>query len=449
MKPYPPLGLLYLSAFLKRKGFRIRVFDSTFQKKPAFDAFLRESRPPVVGLYANMMTRASVLQMIRSARDIRARVVVGGPDPANYPQEYLDHGADVVVFGEGELTLSELIPELLHGRRELHRVAGIAFKDEHGRMVVTPARRLLSDLDGLPLPDREAICLQQYMDTWRRHHGMSSISLITARGCPYSCTWCSHAVFGKTLRKRSPEKVVEEIAAIQEQYHPDVLWYADDVFNIQPRWLYRLAGALKARNLHIPFECICRADRMDEDLIRLLRHMGCFRMWIGSESGSQRLLDRMKRGVTVEQIQSITRLAKKHGIETGMFIMWGYEDETDEDILATIEHVKKALPDIVLTTVSYPIKGTEYYQRVEARGLIVRSRPWMESSDRDLGIRGRPGASFYTAVNRRLYGELALAKMKEQGNGSLTSRARAKLKIWAGAAGMRLHRLYHLKAQHP
>lgn len=438
MKPYPPLGLLYLTAFLKVKGFHPRVFDSTFASLQDYVALLERERPTIVGLYANMMTRTTVVHMMRLARRYGAVVVVGGPDPPNYPENYLDHGADVVVFGEGEATLAELIPEVLKaGPNRLRSVAGIAYRDEEGRILHTAARPFLPDLDTLPFPDRHAVPLQRYLDAWKVHHGHSSVSLITARGCPYSCTWCSHSVYGKSLRKRSPENVVDEVTRIVEQFCPDMLWYADDVFNIQPRWLVRYAELLKRRGLNLPFECICRADRLQEDLIVLLKDMGCFRLWIGSESGSQRLLDRMKRGVRVEQVQQMTRLARRYGIETGMFLMWGYEDETEEDIALTIEHVKRALPDLVLTTVSYPIKGTEYYYRLETQGAIVKPAQWENSSDRDYRVRGRPGKRYYRSVNRWLYGELALARASGNGHSPMV-RLKAHAQRLVGKLGMRL-----------
>ncbi len=439
MKPYPPLGLLYLSAYLKQKNFAVDIFDSTFSAKDAFTQLLLSQRPGIVGFYANLMTKFKVLDMIRQAKQQNCTVIVGGPDPPYYAEQYLDFGADVVVIGEGEQTLAELIPILSSGKIEqLAQVAGIVFKDEQGKLQHTPARPLLPDLDVLPLPDRAAIDLQTYVDTWRTHHGRGAVSLITSRGCPYSCTWCSHSVYGKSLRKRSPRLCAEEVEMIRANYSPDMLWYADDVFNINHKWLFEYAAEQKRREIKIPFECICRADRMNEDVVRALRDMGCFRVWIGSESGSQRLLDQMKRGVKAEQVQAMTRLAKRYGIETGMFLMWGFEDENEEDIAATIAHVKKASPDLVLTTVSYPIKGTEYYNRMAEQNVIVANGKWQSSNDRDYRIRGRHSKRYYDYVNRRMFSELALQRLQENGNGGWLNRAKAAVQSQIGKLGMTL-----------
>ncbi|RIK54832.1 B12-binding domain-containing radical SAM protein [candidate division KSB1 bacterium] len=439
MKPYPPLGLLYLSAYLKQKNFAVEIFDSTFAAKDDFTQLLRAKNARLVGLYANLMTKFNVLEMIRQAKQQNCIVIVGGPDPPYYAGQYLDFGADIVVIGEGEQTLEELLPILLSGKLEqLTQVAGIVFKDEQGMLQHTPARPLLPDLDALPLPDRGAIDLQKYVDTWRTHHGRGAVSMITSRGCPYSCTWCSHSVYGKSLRKRSPQLCAQEVEMIRADYSPDMLWYADDVFNINHKWFFEYAVELKRREIKIPFECICRADRMNEDIVRALRDMGCFRVWIGSESGSQRLLDQMKRGVKAEQVQAMTRLAKRHGIETGMFLMWGFENENENDIAATIAHVKKANPDLVLTTVSYPIKGTEYYNRMAEQNVIVASGEWQASNDRDYRIRGRHSKRYYDYVNRRMYSELARQRLQENGNGNWLNRAKATVQSQIGKLGMAL-----------
>jgi radical SAM superfamily enzyme YgiQ (UPF0313 family) len=439
MKPYPTLGLLYISAYLKQKNFAVEIFDSTFAEKNQFVNLLSTKRPKIVGIYSNLMTKFNVLEMIRQAKERSCAVIVGGPDPPYYAEQYLNFGADVVVIGEGEEALQELIPILSSGKTEqLSAVAGIVFKDERGQIQHTAARNLMPDLDVLPLPDRAAIDQQKYIEVWRRHHGMGAVSLITSRGCPYSCTWCSHSVFGKTLRKRSAALVADEVEEILAAYHPDMLWYADDVFNINHKWFFEYSAELKRRHLKIPFECICRADRMNEEIVRTLKEMGCFRVWIGSESGSQRLLDAMKRGVKAEQVQAMTRLAKRHGIETGMFLMWGFEDENRDDIELTIEHVKKANPDFVLTTVSYPIKGTEYYNRMAEQNAIVANGAWQSSNDRDYRIAGRHSKRYYGFVNRWMHSELALARLQENGNNGWLRRAKARMQAEIGKLGMAL-----------
>jgi anaerobic magnesium-protoporphyrin IX monomethyl ester cyclase len=365
----------------------------------------------IVGIYTNLMTRASVLQIIGAAKQAGSTVILGGPEGANYPDEYLAAGADVVVIGEGESTLTELVATLPSmGPHRLDGVRGIVFKNAAGETIHTPERAKINDLDTLPLPDREAIDHRKYLDAWKQHHGASSINLITARGCPYRCTWCSHAVYGYSHRRRSPVNVASEVAWIVERYNPDQLWYADDVFTISHPWLQKYKAALDERGLHLPFETITRADRLQsEEAVVALRELGCYRIWIGSESGSQKILDAMQRGVSVEQVRRAVKLAHKHGIRVGMFLMWGYEGEELEDIAATVEHVKESNPDVFFTTISYPIKGTPYFQTVKDK--VQMAGDWANVTDRDYSIGGRNGKDYYRLADVWLRSEVEASRL--------------------------------------
>ena len=265
------------------------------------------------------------------------------------------------------------------------------------------------------MPDREAIDLPRYIQTWRDHHGMGSASLICARGCPYTCTWCSHSVFGDTHRRRSPQNVVDEVQYLVERYNPDQFWYVDDVFTINWRWLKSYRDELKARNLKVPFECIARADRLNDEILDVLTDMGCSRLWIGSESGSQKILDAMQRKTNVEAVQKMTHALRQRGIETGMFIMLGYDGETEEDLQATVDHLKKANPDIFLTTVAYPIKGTRYYEEVADK--VIAPGDWEGRTDRDLGVAGRHSRRYYSHATRWMVNSVELHKLQISDNG--------------------------------
>src|SRR5438067_3526935 len=172
MKPYPPLGILYISSHLKARGFSVELFDTTFSSKEEFRRYVEERRPPVVGIYTNLMTKLNVLPMIGWCKAAGARVVLGGPEPPHYADQFLDAGADVVVISEGEETLEELVPALeSRGPHRLEEIRGIAFRDEAGNTVRTAPRPLIKSLDAQPYPDREAIDIRRYVDTWRTHHG--------------------------------------------------------------------------------------------------------------------------------------------------------------------------------------------------------------------------------------------------------------------------------------
>ncbi len=404
MKPYPPMGILYLSSHLRSKGFDVEIYDSTFGSREELACILQRGPAGVLGIYGNLMTRGNVLALTECARAAGWLVMLGGPEPSNYADEYLNAGAHLIVAGEAELAVERLM-HTNFAREGWAAIPGLLYQRADGAVLNSGPAELLHDLDAQPWPDRERIDLARYLDAWRSHHGMGSVSVITARGCPYRCNWCSHSVYGHTHRRRSPHAVVEEIAWLVDRYRPEMLWIADDVFTIHQGWLAEYAAEMKRRGIRLPFECITRADRLNEKAVELLAELGCMRVWIGSESGSQKILDAMQRGVTIEQVRHAVALAKNHGIATGMFLMWGYEGEELSDVEATIEHVKACQPDVFFTTVSYPIKGTPYFDKVGSR--LVTLRPWQQTSDREISVQGRHSRTFYRHADDLLRAEMA------------------------------------------
>ena len=409
MKPYVPLGILSIGTYLSQKGFAVKIFDSTFQSIDAFQNYMQIHKPPVVGIYINMMTKFSALKMISIAKLFGAIVVVGGPEPASYAEEFIDHGVDIVVIGEGEITLESVLHQIRIGSSDYSEIDGIIFRED-GNIIRTEPRAFISELDQLPIPDRSQIDVTPYLEAWQKHHGYTSLSVISMRGCPYTCSWCSHAVYGESYRRRSAHLVADEIELLQSTFHPDLFWFADDVFTINHKWLFDFEKELLQRKIKIKYECITRADRMNESVVSAMKNTGCIRLWIGSESGSQKILDSMSRGVQVEQVQSMTKLAQKNGIEVGMFIMLGYKDEISDDIERTIRHLKIARPEHVLTTIAYPIKGTAFYQEIESR-LEIPQTDWSEWNDRMIDFTGRYSKKYYWYANRRIVNEAKWSRL--------------------------------------
>src|ERR1700761_9211653 len=424
LKPYAPLGILYLCSHLRKQGYDVDVFDTTFSNRDALFQHLRTETPSVIGIYANLMTRSNVVEILKVAHEAGWKTIVGGPEPGAYALEYLQAGADFVVFGEGELTMQDLLEAFRANATDCTSIPGLAYLDANGNMHETAQRTQIANLDGQPWPARDAIDIHRYVQTWRDAHGKGSVNFITARGCPYKCRWCSHQVFGQTHRRRNPVLVVDEVEWLLHTYSPDMVWVSDDVFTINHAWIRTYAAEMKKRQLRIPFECISRADRLNAEMLDLLAELGCFRIWIGSESGSQRILDSMDRGVKIEQVQQAVAMSRERGIESGMFLMWGYEGEQMEDIEATVRHVRVSQPDIFFTTVSYPIKGTPYYKKMAGR--LVQLKPWGTTSDRELKIKGRHSQKFYGYADRLLREEVQLARLA--GSGAANSEGAADLR---------------------
>jgi anaerobic magnesium-protoporphyrin IX monomethyl ester cyclase len=417
MRPYVPLGILYISAYLEQHGYHNRVFDSTFSTFDKLCNTLLEDKPLVVGIYTNLMTKLNVLRIVRFIKSQPAlchtKVVLGGPEVRNHSTRFLEQEVDFIVLGEGEQTMLELVRyvdgKLEHG---LPGIDGIVYKDEHGGICQNRERGKLKNLDELPVPNRLKVDLQLYFDAWKERHGTNAISVSTMRGCPYSCKWCSRAVYGQSYRRRSPKAVADEIAWIKEHYTVDSIWFVDDVFTVSHKWLEEFAQEMTSRQLSMPFECITRADRMNEEVILNLKASGCFRVWIGAESGSQKIIDLMDRRVEVGQVRDMIKLARKHGLQAGTFIMVGYPGETKEDIYETVHHLKTAEPDLFTITVTYPIKGTPLYAETEE--LFVTNHPWETSTDRDIDFKRTYNRRYYDyaiqMINNEMYYHKALKK---------------------------------------
>lgn len=412
MKPYAPLGILYIAAYLERKGFSNHVYDTTFSAMLDLEKHLIDYKPDVLAIYVNLMTKINVLKILNFAKTKLSdcKVILGGPEIRYNAKEFLDFGADFLVIGEGEETTFELVKALNEKRHNgLANISGIAFKDQNAEIIFTSERDKIKDIDSLPFPDRYKIDLSLYLKSWKKAHGENAISISTMRGCPYTCKWCSRAVYGLSYRRRSPQNVCDEIELIQKEYNPDTLWFVDDVFTISHKWLNEFNDVLKKRNLKIKFECITRADRMNDEVIKTLKESGCFRVWIGAESGSQKVIDLMDRRVDVNQVREMIKLAQKYGIQAGTFIMLGYPGETEDDIEETIKHLKEANPELFTITIAYPIKGTELFAEVEADQTFAFD--WSSNSDRERDFKRAYSKKYYDYAVRRVTNEVNFYKL--------------------------------------
>ncbi|MGK4566190.1 B12-binding domain-containing radical SAM protein [Flavobacterium sp. 3HN19-14] len=295
MKPYPPLGLLYVSAYLLSKNIQNDVFDSTFYSQENQLDFIREKKPEIICIYTNLMTKIEVVKLIKILKTAEfnfPKIILGWSDVTFNLENYLKTGADFLIIGEGEETTFELYDAICN-KTDFSTVNGIAYL-ENGSVVKTSPRTKFRELDDLPLPNRDAIPNEKYLETWKNNHGESSMTISTQRGCPYTCKWCSTAVYGQSYRRRPAHLVAAEMKMLKEKYNPDAIWFVDDVFTISHKWLTAFHEEVVKQNAQIRFECITRAERLNEEILKLLREAGCFRIWIGAESGSQKIIDAIR-----------------------------------------------------------------------------------------------------------------------------------------------------------
>jgi radical SAM superfamily enzyme YgiQ (UPF0313 family) len=410
MKPYVPLGILYISSWLEKHAVEHEVVDSTFLSFDDQLHTIHTYQPDIVAVYTNLMTKLNVLRLIRTLKENpqtqHIKIVLGGPEVRNHAENFLKYGADLLIVGEGEETVLDVVEAFSTTQQLPVDIVGtIVLKD--GKVQLNPERQLLRDINQLPIPNRKKVNLQLYLDAWKSNHGYNMISVSTMRGCPYTCKWCSRAVYGGTYRRRSPQLVVDELEELQRIYNPDRIWFVDDVFTISHKWLRDFADEIKLRGLKISYEIITRADRMNEEVIQLLKASGCFRIWIGAESGSQKIIDAMDRRVDVQQVRTMIQLSRHYGIEAGTFIMLGYPGETEVDIQETIRHLIEARPNQYTITIAYPIKGTSLYQEVEP--LINTTLNWTESTDREIDFQRTHPRKYYEYAVRWVYNEVGAA----------------------------------------
>jgi radical SAM superfamily enzyme YgiQ (UPF0313 family) len=411
MQPYAPLGTLYAAAVLREAGFRLRFFDNTFSEDPEkiFPQF--DLHHPQFFILCddgfNYLTkmcltnmREAAFCMIRKAKEHGCTVIVSSSDATDHFKKYLDTGADYIVKGEAEITLRELLVALKN-HSEAEKIAGLLFK-KNGRYAESPPREVLRELDSLPVPAWDLADLETYKKKWRKKNGYFSLNLVTTRGCPFKCNWCAKPIYGNRYNSRSPEKVVEEIRFLLTKFQPGHFWFCDDIFGLKPGWLRRFSQLVTQQQLKFRFKIQCRVDLLlEENNIEALAAAGCETVWVGAESGSQKILDAMDKGTSVEQIYEATRLLRKHGIKPAFFLQLGYPGENKDDLARTEKMLFDLMPDDIGISVSYPLPGTKFYDRVKAD--LKSKANWTHSDDLALMYRGTYSPQFYKKLHRHLH----------------------------------------------
>jgi len=409
MQPYPPLGTLYAASYVRQRGYNVALFDAMLAgSEGEWEQSLEQYHPAIAVLYEDnfnylskmclLRMREASFQMIAMAKKHGCTVILGGADATDHLEAYLAHEADFVLLGEGEVTLGETLDRLT-GRTTTayENIPGLAYR-AGGNPQRNPRRPDLHDLDTLPFPARDLVDMDRYRSIWIERHGYFSMNLVTTRGCPFHCNWCAKPIWGQRYNTRSPENVAAEMRWLKEQYQPEHLWFADDIFGLKPGWLKHFGESVQAGNARIPFKCLSRVDLLlRPDEVEALAQAGAQTVWVGAESGSQKILDAMEKGTGVEQIYEARRLLRKAGIKAAFFLQFGYPGETRADIEKTIQMVRDADPDDIGISVSYAMPGTKFYTAVQEQ--LGEKQNWEDSGDLAMLFHG----SFSTAFYRKLH----------------------------------------------
>lgn len=400
-KPYPPLGTLVSAAAAERAGHDVAVYDPMFEHRvDTFAAALDGHRPTKVAVLADphavaqkmclTTMREAAFTMIRLAKKRGAAVLVAGPDMSDRPALYAEAGADVVVVGEHDVTVAEWLD-------------GAALSG------VLPRRPVLADLSGLPFPAWDRVDLARYAATWRAKHGAWEVNVSTARGCPYRCNWCAKPTWGRTYHVRPADHVAAEVRALADVHGADRVWFTDDIFAIKPAWLRAYRGAIDAP---VPFRCLTRADLVrDPAYVADLAASGCREVWMGVESGAQHVLDAMDKETKLDAIRAASDLLRAHGVRRGFFLQLGYPGETYADVLATARLIRALDPEEIGITVSYPLPGTPFFERVKER---LRATNWEAAMDNAVLYEADYPQPFYDAARELLRAEHALIRFRPE-----------------------------------
>lgn len=423
--PFPPLGTLYAAALLRKNGFDVALFDTNLLDSPhSIIPILEKTEPTYLVIYDdgfNYLTkmcltnmRDACFDMIKLGKNQDCTVVVCSSDASDHYEKYLEAGADFIIKGEGELTLLALINNL-EQKQPTDAIEGIVYKKDT-TTIVTPGRKVLQNLDELPLAAWDLVDMDKYKAIWKQSGTEFTLNIATTRGCPYKCNWCAKPIYGNRYNAHSPQYIVEEIAYLHDKYGVSRFWMCDDIFGLKPNWVQEFNAELKNRKLKIKYFIQSRVDLLlKEDTIDVLAESGLEEVWVGAESASQKILDAMDKGTKVEEIYEATRLLKNKKIRVAFFLQFGYLTENKSDIRKTIAMVNELRPDNIGISVSYPLPGTLFYEKVKD-DLQLKAN-WTDSDDFEMMFQGTYSSAFYRKLQRFVHKEFR----KSQGFAHLKS----------------------------
>ena len=338
----PPLGILYLAAYLKKyTDYQVKILDCQVEELE-YDQIrerIREINPDIVGLTTMTFTLIDVLKTAQLTKEInpQIKVILGGPHIDIYPEETIaQNNVDYVVMGEGEKILKDLLDNF-DSPQNLAEIKGLVFKSQ-SQIVNNGRSELNKDLDSLPFPARHLTPYQKYSSVLSKVQPITT--MFTSRGCPYKCLFCDRPHLGKVFRARSSENVVDEMEQCQKMDIKEILIY-DDTFTVNRQRVLDICSEIQKRNLKINWDIRARVDTVDEELLKEIKKTGCQRIHFGVEAGTQKILNVLRKGITLEQAEKAFNLSRKIGLETLAYFMIGSPTETKEDILKTIKFAKK------------------------------------------------------------------------------------------------------------
>lgn len=375
-----PLGMLYIGATLERDGHTVNAFDPlpTINDTKVIKKLVKWN-PDIVGITATTAQMGRALTFSRLIKEMNPNIltVFGGYHVTAHPLEVLkENSVDFVVRNEGEFTMAELCEKLEKKHPDLAAVDGIGYKVK-GQLKMNKPRKLIENLDEIPHPARHLLPAEWYLQPPGKIRGYwleRSCTMMASRGCPYFCSFCgSNAVFGRTPRYRSAENVIEEIKLLQEQYKVEGVWFADDEFTINEKWCKEFCDKLAAERLDFVWSCQARVNHGDRTLLESMKKSGCVQIDYGVESGSQKVLNSLRKGTTPQMIREKFKLTKDVGIRTGASHVLGAPGETWDDLKMTYQQVQDIKPHFADFYFLTPLPGSEFYDQAVRNDWIPKT----------------------------------------------------------------------------
>jgi anaerobic magnesium-protoporphyrin IX monomethyl ester cyclase len=435
MQPYMPLGTLHAAAALRLQGISVAIFDTMLTEPARFESALNRHRPRIVAIYEddfNFLSKMCLTRMrtvaweiAASARRAGATVISHGSDATDNPELFLQHGIDYILRGEAEETLGALCSSLLESR-PVGEIDGLVRRMPTGRLSHS-IRRLARNPKWVDLPEipRDLIDFAPYRHAWNKAHGYFSVNMVASRGCPFRCNWCAKPISGNKFHLRPAAEVAEEMRRLKVESGAEHIWFGDDVFALNQGWVQEFSSEVVKRNAALPFKIQSRADLMSDATVAALRSAGCTEVWMGVESGSQKILDAMDKGLKLCSVLSARRRLEKAGIHACYFLQLGYPGETWDDLQKTIALVRDTCPDDIGVSFSYPLPGTVFHERVQQE--MGQKRNWTDSDDLCIMFRAAYTNDFYRTVRDALHAEVSL---RAEGPSASLSAHRALEGLW-------------------
>jgi anaerobic magnesium-protoporphyrin IX monomethyl ester cyclase len=397
MQPYPPLQTILAAAVLREQGIATALFDPTDRCNPRM-VVVCEDDFNFLSKMCLTCNRDLAFRMAEIARGRGIVAAVHGSDASDRVSEYLAAGFSFVLVGEVETTLVELASGQPAGT-----IRGLAFH-EGGTLRHTHPREVNSNLDALPSPAWDLVDIERYRQAWVGAHTFFQLNMASSRGCPYRCNWCAKPIYGQSWHSRAAASVAAELLHLKTAFAPNRIWFADDIFGLSPKWITQFAEAVEDLDAQIPFKMQSRCDLMTRNSVAALKRAGCAEVWMGCESGSQKILDAMEKGIRVGQIYEARENLRREGIRACFFLQFGYPGERWAEIEATIRMVRETAPDDIGVSVSYPLPGTRFHRDVLTR---IGSAPnWSDSADLAMVFEGAYPSDFYRALADALHLEV-------------------------------------------